>query len=66
MSNVNGIGLVAVLIFLTFVCIRSCPSENSRKTDRVFESATEKLDKRMPLNDQEKKRLNDILGYPKQ
>lgn len=36
---------------------------HSTKTDGVYESATEKMDKGLPLNDREQKRINDILNY---
>lgn len=32
-------------------------------TDGVFESATEKMDRGEPLNDRERKRINDIIDY---
>jgi len=34
---------------------------SERRTDGVYESATEKLDKGLPLNEREKKRVYDIL-----
>jgi hypothetical protein len=38
-------------------------SDSTRKTDGVFESATEKLDKGLPLNEREQQRIYDILTY---
>lgn len=38
-------------------------SDSPPKTDGVFESATEKLDKGLPLNEREQKRIYDILTY---
>jgi hypothetical protein len=33
------------------------------KTDGVYESATEKMDRGLPLNDREAKRIDDIINY---
>lgn len=35
----------------------------SRNTDGVFESALEKMDKGIPLNEREAKRIEDILNF---
>lgn len=36
---------------------------SSHHTDGVYESATEKMDKGIPLNERENKRIEDILNY---
>ncbi len=40
-------------------------SDSKPKTDGIFESATEKLDKGRPLNQQERQRIEDILNWSK-
>ncbi|OJU98328.1 MAG: hypothetical protein BGO12_02760 [Verrucomicrobia bacterium 61-8] len=40
-----------------------CSHTSSYKTDGVYESATDKLNAGLPLNNRERQRLNDILNY---
>jgi hypothetical protein len=61
----NGWTLVIflILMFVFFVLPMCSGRSHSNKTDGVFESATEKLDKGLPLNEREQKRIDDILNY---
>ena len=65
----NGSGIfvlvvVGLLILSAIIAMFESGSGSSKShTDGVFESATEKMDKGVPLNDREKQRVNDILNY---
>lgn len=48
--------------FGLLIAIGNC-SDGRKKTDGVYESATEKLDKGLPLSERERQRVNDILDY---
>jgi hypothetical protein len=64
-NDVSGWTLVIflILMFVFFVLPMCSAGSHSNKTDGVFESATEKLDKGIPLNDREQKRVEDMLSY---
>ncbi len=38
-------------------------NKDDKRTDGVFESAMEKIDKGLPLNEREAQRVHDILHY---
>lgn len=62
-----------LLILMLIYSLRYLPSTNdpssdnqrdtSSKTDGIYESALEKIDKGLPLNEREAKRMYDILHY---
>jgi hypothetical protein len=55
---IGGLGL-AFLIAM----IEGDSHSSKHDTDGVYESATKKNDEGIPLNDREKKRMDDILNY---
>lgn len=59
---VYGLAVLVGLLVL-FVVVSGDGGDN--KTDGVFESAAEKLDKGQPLNDRERKRIDDIINFHK-
>lgn len=61
----SGGALIVFLVamFVIFILPMCNRDSQSGKTDGVFESATRKLDKGLPLNEREQKRLDDILRY---
>lgn len=55
-----AVGFIALLSI--FIIVPMCVPK-STSTDGVFESATEKLDRGLPLNEREKQRIDDIINY---
>ena len=64
-SQLSGWSLAIFLLLLfVFSVLPMCTGgSRSNRTDGVFESATEKLDKDLPLNERETKRIDDILNF---
>jgi hypothetical protein len=55
--------LAAVILFFLLSLCSGGSGSGTKRTDGVYESATEKIDKGVPLNDTEAKRINDIMNY---
>ncbi len=68
-SDTNGCLIMVYIILGTLalaaviVMLQGGSRSDTKGTDGVFESATEKMDKGTPLNAREKQRINDILNY---
>ncbi len=54
-------GVVIIIIMVFLACLSFGPSTST--SDGVFEAATEKLNKGIPLNEREAKRIDDILRF---
>lgn len=56
--------IIATGIFLVITCgLPTCNSDHdSKKSDGVYESAMKNLDRGLPLNEREQKRIDDILS----
>ena len=71
----NGFGRPSGLALLIYIAIGGLglafliaifegdSNPDKHDTDGVYESATKKMDEGLPLNDREKKRVDDILNY---
>jgi hypothetical protein len=60
--ELHKIIFIAGVVFCLFV-LPFCKSGSNTGTDGVYESATKKMDEGIPLNDREKRRIDDILDY---
>lgn len=64
----SGCAITIIVVFVVFLLILLLGgglsnSSSSKKTDGIFESAMEKLDKNIPLNKREIQRVDDIINY---
>jgi hypothetical protein len=59
----SPLAIPALCIVVLFGIILPMCSSGSKKSDGVYESATEKIDKGIPLNKIETKRIETIMGY---
>ena len=55
--------LVGIALFVIFIIVIPQCDSGAPTTDGVYESATEKLDKGLPLNEREAERIDDIINY---
>lgn len=53
----------ALLALLVWAAIAALFDSDRGKTDGVYESALEKLDEGIPLNEREAKRMEDLINY---
>jgi hypothetical protein len=66
-SKPNGCSLLIYIVagglVFSYLLAMCQGGSSEHRTDGVYESATKKMDEGLPLNDREKKRVDDILNY---